>query len=301
MAPIVLRTVKQVRQWRHALMLAQKSVGFVPTMGALHDGHTLLVRQSLKENDHTIVLIFVNPLQFGPTEDLDAYPRTLETDLSILESNKVDAVFVPKVLEMYPRGIVLEVDKQIGTFVEVKGCSHQLEGSIRPQFFRGVATVVCKLLNVVTPTQVYFGQKDAQQCVVVKNMVRDLLMDVEVRILPTQREALGLAMSLRNAYLLEETRETLKVINEALVAATGLWENNKKNRVVQASEITEAIRSVLVAIPNFTVEYIACSHPESLDDLVEIDPEVGALVSTAVRVPRESGGEARLIDNVILL
>ena len=200
----ILRTVQQVRQWRAQCFLRNESVGFVPTMGALHAGHCSLINQSIKENDKTVVSIFVNPSQFAPHEDLDNYPRTLDHDLQILQTNNnnnnnnnkiVDAVFVPKVSEMYPSGISLDIDKQRGAFVTVHGSSEQLEGITRPQFFRGVATVVTKLLNIVQPTNIYFGQKDAQQCVVIQNLVKDLIINTNVRIMPTLRESNGLAMS----------------------------------------------------------------------------------------------------------
>lgn len=299
----VLNTVKQVRQWRRQCLLNGKTVGFVPTMGALHDGHCSLVSQSLKNNHHTIVSIFVNPSQFAPHEDLESYPRTLDSDLSILESitegNKVDVVFVPKISEMYPSGITLDVEKQTGAFVTVKGCSEQLEGASRPAFFRGVATIVTKLLNIVTPEEIYFGQKDAQQCVVVKNLVRDLLIDTNVKVLPTLREANGLALSSRNAYLPKEVKNQSAIIYKALTAGKNFYET--AGTPVRASEIRSQIDAVFSNIPaEFTIEYIAISHPETLADLEVVEPGTGAIISTAVRVPREGGGEARLIDNVIL-
>lgn len=260
--------------------------------------------QSLKANHHTIVSIFVNPSQFAPHEDLDAYPRTLDSDLSILESiaendNKVEVVFVPKVSEMYPSGISLEVEKQTGAFVTVKGCSEQLEGASRPAFFRGVATVVTKLLNIVTPEQIYFGQKDAQQCVVIKNLVKDLLIDTNVNVLPTLREANGLALSSRNAYLSKHVKDQSSIIFKALTKGKSFYE--AANKPMKASEIRSQIDSVFSTIPaEFTIEYIAISHPETLVDLDVVEPGVGAIISTAVRVPREAGGEARLIDNVVL-
>lgn len=299
----VLNTVKQVRQWRRQCLLNGKTVGLVPTMGALHDGHCSLVSQSLKNNHHTIVSIFVNPSQFAPHEDLESYPRTLDSDLSILESinegNKVDVVFVPKVSEMYPSGITLDVEKQTGAFVTVQGCSEQLEGASRPAFFRGVATIVTKLLNIVTPEEIYFGQKDAQQCVVVKNLVRDLLIDTNVKVLPTLREANGLALSSRNAYLPKEVKNQSAVIYKALSAGKNYYET--VGTPVRASEIRSQIDAVFSNIPaEFTIEYIAISHPETLADLEVVEPGTGAIISTAVRVPREGGGETRLIDNVIL-
>lgn len=299
----ILRTVAQVREWRRWCLLNNKRVGFVPTMGALHAGHCLLVSQSLRDNHHTIVSIFVNPSQFAPHEDLEAYPRTLDSDLGILDqllhdTRAVDAVFVPKVSEIYPFGIPLEVDKQRGAFVTVQGCSEQLEGAQRPAFFRGVATVVTKLLNIVTPENVYFGQKDAQQCVVIRNLVKDLLIDTSVHVIPTTREALGLALSSRNAYLTPETREKAAIIYKALSAGRTYYEG--KNAPVLASAILGEIHSVLLQKPNdFVVEYVAVSHPESLEDLDQVEPGTGAIISTAVRVPR-AGGVARLIDNVVL-
>ncbi|KAK6456506.1 pantothenate synthase [Scheffersomyces xylosifermentans] len=304
----ILRTVQQVRQWRLQCLLNRETVGFVPTMGALHDGHCSLVSQSLKENDRTVVSIFVNPSQFAPHEDLDAYPRTVDSDLSMLSSQfkekVVDAVFIPKISEMYPSGITLELSKQKGAFVTVQGCSEQLEGVTRPQFFRGVATVVTKLLNVVTPDKIYFGQKDAQQCVVIKNLVKDLLINTEVRVMPTLREKNGLAMSSRNAYLSPSTREGSAIIYKALSSGQQTYESLSKGSPprVPSSVILNNIRGVLNEKKDFEIEYIAVSHPETLEDLEYVEPGTGAIVSTAVKVPRADGsGQARLIDNIVLV
>lgn len=299
MSITILRTAQQVRSWRLQCLFNKQTVGFVPTMGALHAGHAHLVRASMKQNDKTIVSIFVNPLQFAPHEDLDAYPRTLERDLGALKG-LADAVFVPKVLEMYPGGIVLDVENQKGAFVSVHGCSEQLEGAQRPAFFRGVATVVTKLLNVVTPNIVYFGQKDAQQCVVVKHLVRDLLMNTEVAVLPTLREKNGLAMSLRNEYLLEESRDQSAAIYRGLCAGKTLYE--QAEGAVAAKDVESAIREVYSTLPaGWEVEYVAVSHPDLLEPLEMVEPGIGATVSTAVRVPKAGGGIARLIDNVQLV
>lgn len=275
-------------------------------MGALHDGHCSLVRQSLADNQSSIVSIFVNPSQFAPHEDLDAYPRTIDSDLQILaklasETKQVDAVFVPKISEIYPSGITTHLDQQRGAFVTVQGCSEQLEGKIRPQFFRGVATVVTKLLNVVQPTNVYFGQKDAQQCVVVKNLVKDLLIDTNVNVLPTTREANGLAMSSRNEYLSPEIRHQGKIIYEALQSAKAVFDEQKLKGPVAAKKILDAFNETISKAPeSFEVEYIAVSHPETLDDLETVDSK-GAIISTAVRVPKQNSSEkARLIDNLVL-
>lgn len=299
----VLRTVQQVRQWRKQCILNHETVGFVPTMGALHKGHCHLVGRSLEKNHRTIVSIFVNPSQFAPHEDLESYPRTLDRDLQTLSTftgKTVDAVFVPKVLEMYPSGIVLDVTKQVGTFVNVHGCSEQLEGAQRPAFFRGVATVVAKLLNVVSPTNVYFGQKDAQQCVVVKNMVRDLLFDTQVNVLPTFREENGLAMLSRNEYLSPETKEQCAVIYKGLVAGKQAFDAQKTVPVSSNVIMNEILQVYLTMPASWEVEYVAISHPESLEDLDVVDPKIGAIVSTAVRVPKADGTFARLIDNVQL-
>lgn len=301
----VFHTIKEVRAWRSQCYARQQLVGFVPTMGALHAGHTLLVKKSLEDNDHTIVSIFVNPLQFAPHEDLGLYPRTLESDLAILESSfpglnrQVAAVFCPLVAEMYPAGINLVVSQQKGTFVEVKGCSEQLEGVLRPQFFRGVATVVTKLLNVTTPSRAYFGQKDAQQCVVVRNLVRDLLIDTEIVVLPTHRESSGLALSSRNAYMLGSVKDKSVAVYGGLLAGQNCYKAAAKP--ARAAEVLRAVRDFYMAsYPGLTVEYVAVSHPETLADLEEISEGQGAILSTAVRVPKEAGGEVRLIDNVIL-
>ncbi|KGU20129.1 pantoate-beta-alanine ligase [Candida albicans P34048] len=307
----ILRTVQQVRQWRAQCFLRNESVGFVPTMGALHAGHCSLINQSIKENDKTVVSIFVNPSQFAPHEDLDNYPRTLDHDLQILQTNNnnnnnnkiVDAVFVPKVSEMYPSGISLDIDKQRGAFVTVHGSSEQLEGITRPQFFRGVATVVTKLLNIVQPTNIYFGQKDAQQCVVIQNLVKDLIINTNVRIMPTLRESNGLAMSSRNQYLSQEMKDKSSLIYQGLKTGENYYLNHSKDSgdKVSANEILQQIKPIISSDPDFDMEYIAVSHPETLEDLDYVVPGTGAIVSTAVKVPKENSDEkARLIDNIIL-
>lgn len=296
-----------MRQWRRQCILKNQSVGFVPTMGALHMGHCHLVKASLAENDKTVVSIFVNPSQFAPHEDLDAYPRTIDRDLHLLEKmftgKSVDVVYVPETREMYPSGIVLEVDEQKGAFVNVHGCSEGLEGAHRPAFFRGVATVVTKLLNVVLPERVYFGQKDAQQCVVVKNLVKDLLIDSEVRVLETHRESNGLAMLSRNEYLSPKVKDQASIIYKGLCSGQELFKSSLEAgaRNVSAAEIINKVREVYSTMPSlWEVEYIAVSHPESLEDLKLVNAAVGGIISTAVKVPRGDDGFARLIDNVQL-
>lgn len=296
-----------MRLWRRQCFLQDQSVGFVPTMGGLHMGHRDLVKRSLDENDKTVVSVFVNPSQFAPHEDFDAYPRTLDRDLQMLElmfpEKGVDAVFVPATREMYPSGIVFNISDQRGAFVNVKGSSEGLEGVHRPHFFRGVATVVTKLLNVIHPNRVYIGQKDAQQCIVLKNLVKDLLIDTEVRILETHREPNGLAMLSRNEYLSPEVKDEASIIYKGLCAVKQFYSEQVDSgaKIVSAKDILATLERVYSKIPSlWEVEYIAVSHPETLDDLENVDVSTGALVSTAVRVPRGDTGIARLIDNVIL-
>ncbi|MCR4394819.1 MAG: pantoate--beta-alanine ligase, partial [Dehalococcoidales bacterium] len=197
----IFETIAELKQYRYNL---KGTVGFVPTMGYLHEGHLSLVRRSRSENDYTVVSIFVNPTQFGPNEDFDRYPRDYPRDFALLEKENVDCVFLPPVKEMYPEGY--------STWVDVYKVTERLEGAIRPGHFRGVATVVTKLFNIVQPDRAYFGQKDAQQCVVIKKMVADLNMNLEIVICPTVREPDGLAMSSRNVYLSPEERQQAPVL-----------------------------------------------------------------------------------------
>ncbi|KAL6454633.1 PAN6 Pantoate--beta-alanine ligase [Candida maltosa Xu316] len=200
---------------------------------------------------------------------------------------------------MYPSGITLDVKDQKGAFVTVHGCSEQLEGVTRPQFFRGVATVVTKLMNIVQPTNIYFGQKDAQQCVVIKNLVKDLLIPTEVNVLPTLREDNGLAMSSRNQYLSEEMKHRSSIIYKALKTGKDFYVS--QNSKVPTQEILDRITPIISADPELDIEYIAVSHPETLEDLEFVERGTGAIISTAVKVPKENSDEkARLIDNVVL-
>lgn len=304
--PKILRTVAQVRQWRQALLQNNnQTVGFIPSMGALHSGHLSLIQSSLNENDKTIISIFVNPSQFAPHEDLDNYPRTLDSDIKLINDTfkikSVDAVFVPKISEMYPSGITLDINKQRGAFINVLGCSEQLEGITRPNFFRGVATVVTKLINIVQPTNIYFGQKDAQQCIVIKNLVKDLLIPTNVKILPTLREENGLAMSSRNQYLSKDMKQRSSLIYKGLSQGEKYYELNKNQGKVNSNDILNEIKSIIESDKDFDIEYISINHPETLDELEFVEPGIGALVSTAVKVPKENSNEmARLIDNIIL-
>ncbi|KAK7206657.1 pantothenate synthase [Myxozyma melibiosi] len=319
----ILRTKAEVRHWRAAQTLAGNSVGFVPTMGALHEGHLSLVRSSLRMNDKTLVSIFVNPSQFAPTEDLASYPRDFDRDVALLseleytpaetpkriaapEANvdesvlrtttKVDAVFAPSVEEMYPSGIPLAVSEQTGAFVTVEGLSSQLEGAIRPQFFRGVATVVTKFLNIVQPDRVYFGQKDVQQTVVVKRMVSDLCYGCAVVVVPTSRADNGLALSSRNAYLTDQVREDAGAIFKGLQRAVDVY----RTETDAGKIIAAVVETVAEKIPVEEIEYVCINDLETLEELERVHPLKGAILSLAVRVPNSFGGKTRLIDNVIL-
>jgi pantoate--beta-alanine ligase len=253
----------------------------------------LLIRiaeQAKKHCDTVSVSIFVNPSQFAPHEDLNKYPKTLEKDLKMLNSVGVDAVFVPSVSEMYPSGITLDVKQQTGTFVSVHGLSHQLEGEVRPHFFRGVATVVSKLFNVIQPDKAFFGQKDIQQCVVIRNMVKDLLFPIDVVICDTIREKDGLAMSSRNRFLSETERAIAPVLYKALKVS----EQQFKSGMFRRDEILNPGR-VLLAEQKIYIDYFNLSDPNNLEEIDSIHPKKGAILSAAIRL-----GTTRLIDNLIL-
>lgn len=299
-----VRDLSELRAWRHAQIKADCKVGLVPTMGALHAGHLGLVEKSLGQNDRTVVSIFVNPSQFGPHEDLDQYPRTIESDMDKLSQvekklNKEIVVFLPSVEQMYPSGITLEVSDQRGAFVEVKGLSEQLEGQIRPQFFRGVATVVAKLLNGVQPNRAYFGQKDIQQSVVIKRMVKDLLIPTEIVVGATAREPNGLAMSSRNEYLTPESRDKSKILYQALSAGEQAF---KSEGARDRGTIIQKVQQTLLTQRDdefpIDIEYIALSDLEHLQEVETV--ESPSVISAAIRVPNKLGGQTRIIDNVVL-
>ncbi|KAF9645598.1 Pantoate-beta-alanine ligase [Thelephora ganbajun] len=294
------------REWRQQIRGDHKSVGFVATMGALHAGHLSLVRHSKQANDKTVVSIFVNPAQFAPHEDLSAYPRTIEQDLRGLEEiGGVDAVFLPGVKDMYPFGIVQDVEQQRGTFVEVKGYGSEMEGRSRPSFFRGVATVVTKLFNVVEPTRVYFGQKDIQQALLLRRMCSDLLLSHpeprNLHIVPTERDRTdNLALSSRNAYLSSEERKVANALYRALSLAKGVWETglSKSECVARSRGFVESVRDN--AGVEMRLDYIELNDSDSLevvgDDKTKVDYGTRpVLLSGALWV-----GRTRLIDNLIL-
>jgi len=281
----VARTVCEMRHAMEALR--GKSIGFVPTMGALHEGHISLALRAKNENEFVVSSIYVNPTQFSPGEDLDKYPRTLEKDLSMLSAAGVEYVFHPSSDEMYPTGYLC--------YVEPMAFSNILEGIARPDFFRGVATMVSKLFNVVNPTRAYFGQKDISQCILIKSMVRDLHFPVEIIICPTMRESDGLAMSSRNTYLQPNERIAAPVLYRALSAAKDMCEKSSLDSILRTA-IIEKAEEVLRSEPLIShIEYVSVASPIDMKELDTVEPHVGAVLSAAVRC-----GTVRLIDNVLV-
>jgi len=257
------------------------SVGFVPTMGYLHQGHLALVKQARAENSIVVASIFVNPTQFGPTEDFKSYPRDTERDLAMLRKEGTDIVFMPSAEEMYPEGF--------NSWVDVEKVTDRLEGSYRPGHFKGVATVVAKLFNIVEPARAYFGQKDAQQALVIKKMVADLNMNLEVIVAPTVRESDGLAMSSRNVYLNPQERQASIVLFKALTLARNRREKGERN----AETVRQEMTSLISQEPLAKIEYVSIADAQTLEELSKIDRP--ALVSLSVRF-----GKTRLIDNMLL-
>jgi len=274
----VVETIAAFREARAGL----GRMGFVPTMGFLHEGHLSLVRQAKREQGAVAVSIFVNPTQFGPSEDLARYPRDHERDLRLLAEAGADLVLIPEVAEIYPAGY--------STYVAVEDVTEVLEGQRRPGHFRGVTTVVCKLLNIAQAQAAYFGQKDAQQCVVVRQMARDLAILTEIVIAPTVREPDGLAMSSRNVYLTPEQRAAAVVLSHALRAAAEAHRQGER----RAAALRSLVEATLAAEPLAAIDYVSVADPLSLRELEDVG-ERGALVSLAVRF-----GPTRLIDNALL-
>ncbi|MBK6791884.1 MAG: pantoate--beta-alanine ligase [Anaerolineales bacterium] len=276
-----MNTVSSLFDLRAARLSLNGTVGLVPTMGYLHEGHLSLVSRAKAENKHVIVTIFVNPTQFGANEDLSKYPRDLERDLSLLRPLGVDLVWMPTAEVMYPSGYQ--------TWVEVDALTSPLEGAMRPGHFRGVTTVVAKLFNATQPTKAYFGQKDAQQAAVIRRMVTDLNFPLEMVICPTTREADGLAMSSRNKYLNEAERKAATVLFRSLSAAKALYEGGERN----AETLREKMKAVLATEPLAQIQYVSCADYDSLAELEIITGK--ALLSMAVFM-----GKTRLIDNFVL-
>ncbi|KAI8384620.1 pantoate/beta-alanine ligase [Radiomyces spectabilis] len=299
----VFNKIADFRSWRRQLLLDRQTLGYVPTMGALHQGHLALVTAAKQQCDHVALTIFVNPAQFAPNEDLASYPRTLQSDLDQLAAlgpHVASAVLVPQVQEMYPTGIELDVSKQKGAFVEVKGLSHQLEGITRPHFFRGVATVVTKFLNIVQPEHVYFGQKDIQQCFVIRRMLQDLHVPVQMHICPTIREEDGLAMSSRNTYLSPTQRTHALCLSKALQTMEKMYRDGVRHAPTLISAAKDVIETTQRQVETLgqdwqvKLDYVNVNSPH---DLSEIRDEItdGAIMSLAVFV-----GKTRLIDNIVV-
>ena len=319
--------VSSIRRIRLRALLKDEKVGLVPTMGALHDGHLQLIRRAAELNSEIFVSIYVNPTQFGQNEDLSSYPRTLEKDLEnlrglrLLSKNKTITVFRPDSKDMYPTlPPTSELDGD-GSFVNIRPLDRILEGRSRPVFFRGVATVCMKLFNIVQPDHVYFGQKDIQQTVLIKRMVKDFHINTKVHVVPTLREPNGLAMSSRNVYLGQRRRAAANVLYRALMAAKDAYLAGSRESSAILHAATNVLESTLQLQPclnpservRFEVDYISLNSPTTLQILERIEPSEGAVISAAIKMlpleePQEgedtgiSGGSStvRLIDNVII-
>ena len=277
----ICTTIHEMRATSGAARHARKRLGFVPTMGALHEGHLSLVRAARASSDVVAASIFVNPTQFGPNEDLAKYPRSFERDCEMLEHEGVQLLFAPSVEEMYPGGPV--------TWVTVEGLSEKLDGSSRPGHFRGVATIVAKLFHAVEPDAAFFGQKDAAQVAVIRRMVRDLNLAVEIVVCPIVREADGLAMSSRNAYLDPEQRQHALVLHRSLLRVKKLVQAGERN----AFNLLKAGRDEIARENSVRLDYFEIVDPDTLDPVEDVSE--GALVAVAAYV-----GSTRLIDNILL-
>jgi pantoate--beta-alanine ligase len=277
----IANTIAEIRAAVAALRAQGKTIGLVPTMGALHEGHLSLVRAARAACDAVVATIFVNPTQFGPTEDFSKYPRTFDADCQLLRGEGVDLLFAPAAEEMYPAGAT--------TFIDVDEIQDRLDGHSRPGHFRGVATIVAKLFHIVAPNKAFFGQKDAAQVAVLRRMVRDLDFDLELVVCPIVREPDGLAMSSRNRYLSEEDRRRALILRRAL-------HHIEEKIAIGETSVSELIRTglgVLAEDPDARLDYLRIVDPETLEDLQEV--ERGALIAVAAWI-----GSARLIDNVLI-
>src|SRR5258706_2405723 len=277
----VMKVVNSLDELKAALLSLEPVIGLVPTMGYLHEGHLSLIRRAKDEGKSTVVSIFVNPTQFGPNEDLSKYPRDLERDLSLIRSLGVDLVWTPTPEIMYPQGYQ--------TWVEVDALTERLEGAMRPGHFKGVTTVVAKLFNAVQPQRAYFGQKDAQQAAVIRQMTKDLNFPIEVIVCPTVRETDGLAMSSRNKYLEGDNRRAATVLFRALSVAKDTYNKGERS----AEKLRTIMKDTLASEPRAQMQYISCADYDTLGELDVIKGK--ALLSMAVLF-----GKTRLIDNFVL-
>lgn len=279
----IVRRIPQMKSLARRLRAEGKKVGFVPTMGALHAGHLSLMQRARQMSDAVVVSIFVNPIQFGANEDLDKYPRDLARDSELCTSRGVDYIFAPLIDEIYPEDFT--------TYVVVEGLSDKLCGASREGHFRGVTTVVTKLLNIVNPHYMFLGRKDAQQAIIVKRMAADLSKDVEIVVCPTQRDEDGLALSSRNAYLSFEERQAATVLHRALEKAQVLYGSGVRD----TGGILSAMEGLIASEPLARVDYIAIVDTHDLEPLKTIDDDRTVLIALAVFI-----GKTRLIDNVVL-
>ena len=274
-----MKVVSTIAELRAARAELAGPAGLVPTMGFLHAGHLALIQAARENNQSVVVSVFVNPKQFGPHEDFAQYPRDLDRDRRLLEEAGVDLVFVPSVEEMYPPGFATSVD--VGPMGE------RLEGASRPGHFRGVATVVIRLFNLVRPDRAYFGQKDAQQCVIVRRITRDLGLPVEIVVVPTVRDADGLALSSRNVYLTREERVAARALSASLRSVRATWEAGERD----ARRLKRVVRDVVGAEPLIHLEYVSVANAETLEEVDVVEGRT--LISLAATI-----GKARLIDNM---
>lgn len=278
----IIRIPRIMQDTSRGHLLHSRTIGFVPTMGALHEGHLSLVRMSREENNITAVSIYVNPAQFSPSEDFTKYPRPIEADIERLRMEAVDILFLPDDTHMYPA--------EFSTEIEVKGLSERMCGHFRPGHFKGVATIVAKLFSVVRPARAYFGQKDFQQTVIIRRMAKDLNLDIEVVVCPTIREENGLALSSRNAYLDREQRRAAIVLYRCLSEAADAI----RSGIRSGEKIRQTMKSQLVKETQITsIDYISVYHPDTLEDIEDLQGEV--LLAGAVRM-----GDIRLIDNMLV-
>ena len=277
----IVTSPSEIQDYCRSALAEGKTIGLAPTMGFLHEGHLSLMRRARVENDLTVVSIFVNPTQFGPTEDYEEYPRDLQSDSEMAAEAGVDVIFAPSAKDMYPEGYA--------TFVNVRGITEKMCGASRPGHFRGVTTVVAKLFNLVQPHRAYFGQKDAQQTVVIKRMAADLNFGVEIVVMPTVREDDGVAMSSRNKYLNEDERRAALVLNKSLHKARNLTKSGERD----AAKIYRKMRDMIEAEPLAKVDYISIVDANTLADIDVVEGKT--LIAMAVFI-----GETRLIDNVVL-
>lgn len=277
----IIRTIAWMKEKARGARLEQRVIGFVPTMGALHPGHLALVERARKECSPVYASIFLNPTQFAPNEDLSKYPRPLEADVKKLTSANTDGLFLPEAAEIYPHGF--------STYVHVQGLSERLEGESRPGHFRGVATVVLKLLEIVQPRFAYFGRKDAQQVRIIQQMVRDLNLDVELVVCPIVREADGLAMSSRNAYLRPEERKAATVLSRALQGAKSELAAGARDSL----ELQRSLRKILESEPLARVDYTEIVDAETFEPVVRVGRSSYALLAVYI-------GRTRLIDNMLI-